>query len=200
MFINESQLKRLIKNSYKNNILFFGDIEDGLVIGNNSFVLCIENNYIPNSVKAMIMEIAGILPAKGELYSCSKKEPMLQTEDPDVRSFLKVKRNCMETSNVAVVTNITVTQNNNEYKAIQVNNTGEIHFIRKECVDLIDAGAIDIEYESAPGKATCGINGVLYYWRNATTTLMLCEYTLDTFVKEGLEQITFDKDLRNMEE
>ena len=65
MFINSSQLKKLMKRDYKDVKLIIGNIDSGYSIMGSTWAVHIMHDGMPNIVKSLIIELAGILPAEG---------------------------------------------------------------------------------------------------------------------------------------
>lgn len=64
MFINSSQLKKLMKRDYKDVKLTIGNIDSGYSIMGSAWAVHIMHDGMPNIVKSLIIELAGILPAE----------------------------------------------------------------------------------------------------------------------------------------
>lgn len=67
MFINSTQLKKLMKRDYKDVKLTIGNVDGGYSIMGSAWMVHIAHDGMPNIVKSLIIELAGILPGKGEI-------------------------------------------------------------------------------------------------------------------------------------
>ena len=76
MFLNKTMLKKLIKSSFKWEGLTVGRIYGGLVVAGGTWVIWTEDGYIPNWLKAAVMEYTGELPKRGCAFKAKKDEPI----------------------------------------------------------------------------------------------------------------------------
>lgn len=203
MFINSVQLKRLMKKDFKGPGLRIGNLEEGYCICSNMWALHIRHDGIPNTVKALIMELAGVLPEPGEIYRVSKDNPLPQHE-LDIRSgdsfhLVAAYRSARK---AAVRTKVYEEYGGTLFGLVQSNWTGELVGVQKELLDLIDFDAVDRSVEDLPGNPCYrDYMGTGIFWHNGTTTLKLRPDIMKSDVAEALQGIVFDPHLlRFMEE
>ena len=194
MFINSTQLKKLMKREYKDVRLTIGNIDGGYSIMGSTWIVHIMHDGMPNIVKSLIIELAGILPAEGEILTISKENPSPQYEmdTGEGRSIHLIQRYRMS-GRPAFWTNVYEERNDELYGLIQSNLNGELCHVRKELLDLIDLEAINHDQEDLPGNPCYkeDMSGGLI-WHNGTTTLLLLPSRHDDRVANALKQVIFD--------
>lgn len=194
MFINSSQLKKLMKREYKDVRLTIGNIDGGYSIMGNTWIVHIMHDGMPNIVKSLIIELAGILPADGEIITISKENPSPQYEiDTGEGRSIHVVQWYRMSRRPAFLTNVYEDYNEELYGLIQSNLSGDLCHIRKELLDLIDLEAINHDQEDLPGNPCYkeDMSGGII-WRNGTTTLLLLPSRKDDRVAGALKGIVFD--------
>lgn len=195
MFINSSQLKKLMKRDYKDVKLTIGNIDSGYSIMGSTWAVHIMHDGMPNIVKSLIIELAGILPAAGEIITISKENPNPQYEMDagEGRSIIHLVQRYRISGRPAFWTNVYEGRNDEMHGLIQSNLNGEFCHVRKELLDLIDLEAIDFNQEELPGNPCYkeDMSGGLI-WHNETTTLLLLPSQQDKRVANALRQVIFD--------
>ncbi|MFR6331177.1 MAG: hypothetical protein ACLUOI_21795 [Eisenbergiella sp.] len=202
MFINSTQLKKLMKRDYKDVKLTIGNIDNGYSIMGSTWMVHIAHDGMPNIVKSLIIELAGILPGKGEIFSISKQhpDPQFEIDTGEGRSAHVVQR-YQVARYPAFRTNVYEEHYEELYGLIQSNLNGAICHIRKELLDLIDLEAINYDIENLPGNPCYAVDmssGMI--WHNGTTTLLLLPGKLEDRVAGALQKIVFDPYLNGFEE
>lgn len=194
MFINSTQLKKLMKRDYKDVKLTIGNVDGGYSIMGSTWMVHIAHDGMPNIVKSLIIELAGILPGKGEIFSISKQNPDPQYEiDTGEGRSVHVVQRYQGAGRPAFRTRVYEECYEELYGLIQSNISGSICHIRKELLDLIDLEAINYDIEDLPGNPCYAAemsNGLI--WHNGTTTLLLLLGMLDDQVAGALKKIVFD--------
>ena len=131
MFINSSQLKKLMKRDYKDVKLTIGNIDSGYSIIGSAWAVHIMHDGMPNIVKSLIIELAGILPAEGEIFTISKENPMPQYEiDTGEGRSIHVVQRYRISGRPAFWTNVYEERNEEMYGLIQSNLNGELCHVR----------------------------------------------------------------------
>lgn len=194
MFVNSTQLKKLMKRDFKEVRLTIGNLDGGYSIMGSTWAVHIMHDGMPNIVKSLIIELAGILPAAGEIITISKENPNPQYEMDagEGRSIHLVQRYRIS-GRPAFWTNVYEERNEEMYGMIQSNLNGELCHVRKELLDLIDLEAIDFNQEELPGNPCYkeDMYGGLI-WHNGTTTLLLLPSQQDKRVANALKQVIFN--------
>ena len=95
MFLNKTKLKQLIKSSFRWEGLTVGRIYGGLVVAGGTWITWTEDGYIPNWLKAAVMEYTGELPKQGCVFKAKKDEPIqYEIADNDFYDLPEMKRKC----------------------------------------------------------------------------------------------------------
>ena len=194
MFINSTQLKRMMKRDYKEAKLTIGNIDEGYSVLGSTWGIHILHDGMPNIVKSLIIELAGILPEEGKIFTISKENPNPQYElDTGEGRALHILRRYRKSGKPAFRTNVYEEINDELHGLIQSNVTGEICCIKKELLDMIDFDAINYETENLPGNPcySYGMDGGLI-WHNETTNLLLLPRRGKDQVTDALRKIEFD--------
>lgn len=197
MFISTSQLSKLMKEAYKAGGIRIGNIEDGLNIFAGSWGLWIDENHIPNKVKAVVMELAGELPTEGRVFKVSKEDPVPQYE------LILDNRFCLNSLEKASdepvsKTGVMLDLKYAEYELLQNNRTKRITLINRKLMSLIDVSEIDYNIEGEPSGPCTGLSNEMYFWKNATCTLLICgtKPPVGNMVLSMLQKIDFEKEVK----
>ncbi len=198
MFISTSQLSKLMKEAYRGRGIRIGNLEEGLVIIGSSWGLWIDENYIPNKVKAIVMELAGTLPAEESVFKVSKGEAVPQYE-LTLDNYYYINRMEQISKESASRTGVYLDLKYCEYELLQVNHTGKIAMISRKLTELIDPGEIDYNVENEPSGPCTGLSSGMFFWKNATCTLMLLHSAVpeDNPVINILSKIDFEKEVKH---
>lgn len=191
MFISPSALKRHMKNAYNTGILHIGNKEEGLYISTGYIAVWIDNEYVPNIVKAMIMEFAGVMPDEDAVFKVSKAEPTPQYElDMDIfylrDMWKKFKYPCTRTKVHLDLCD--------SHEVFQNNTSKNISIVKDSSLELIDLSQIDFDYENLPTGPSTMLNGS-FMWSNATCKLLITASKMpeDNQVLESLKLINFEE-------
>ena len=84
MFTNPKILKRLMKEAYKANYLIIGRKEDDYYIQGSYWKLLCNKNYIPKTIFAQIIELAGEIPDEGECFCSGKGGNQMQINPMEI--------------------------------------------------------------------------------------------------------------------
>lgn len=198
MFISSSHLKKLMSTAYKGGGIRIGYIDEGYVIFGGNWGVWLDVSFIPNKVKAVIMELAGTLPEEGTLFSVSKERPMPQYE-MDIHNYTHINILQREAKYPVTVTDVLLDKKHSLYSLLQVNADKRLILMDMILMDLIDLSEIDYDQENLPAGPCTGISQGMYFWRNATTTLMLMGEAAkpDNSIIAVLSAIDFEKEAKN---
>lgn len=82
MFCNEKKLLGIIKDSWKREGLTVGCAGEEYLLAGGQWILKSRNDVLTNKVKAVLVELTGVLPEDGEWITYRKDiEPQLQVQD-----------------------------------------------------------------------------------------------------------------------
>ena len=164
MFINITEFKKLLKAAYKGSGLIVGNLDGGLIVTNVAGLwgVRVDCDFLPNKLKAALIELIGDLPEDGEV--CSYQTDCVQTE-ADLGRFDYLGR-WKQAKDYAVQTPFILTTKWNEFVMMQVHSSMELRPIARLYVDLISTKDLDHQNESMPGNPSYA-RGTLY-WKNGT--------------------------------
>lgn len=78
MFVNPKILKRLMKEAFKANYLIIGRNEDKMYIQGHYWRLLCDRKFVPKTIYAEIIELAGEIPDEGECFCAGKEGNQMQ--------------------------------------------------------------------------------------------------------------------------
>lgn len=197
MFISTTQLSKLMKEAYKGSGIQVGNIDEGLIILGEHWGLWIDENYIPNKVKAIVMELAGVLPAQGRILKVSKENPEPQYE-LILDNYFYLNELEKSSKEPASKTRVMLDLKYAEYELLQIDRMKRIALINRKLMSLIDTSELDLNIEGEPSGPCTGVTSNVYFWRNTACTLMLfgTEPPKDNAVLAALSKVDFEKEAR----
>lgn len=194
MFLNKTQFKKWIKNAFNRGGLIVGRIYDGLVISGNSWVVWVDENYIPNWIKAAVVEHVGEMPADGYVIRAQKDES-IQYEVSE-NEYFDLPERFIDAKHPFTVTPVIYTTRWSEYRLMQNRETGEVVPLLSEFYNVIDYK--ELEGESRPtGPSAASREGSVFIWKNEISALAVCRTDFsEKSVKllEVLKEIDFEKE------
>lgn len=196
MFISTSNLKKLMSAAYKGSGIRIGHKEEGYLILGSTWGVWIDENHIPNKVKALIMELAGTLPNEDSIFIVSKEKPIPQYEfDFNSDNFYLNQLQSKAKVHV-IVTNVLYDNKFKTYKLLQNSKSKELSLMDLNLLNLLDLTEIDFDVENTP-SGPCTEYGSSYYWRNATCTLLLLSSKVpeNNKIIDTLSSIDFEKEM-----
>lgn len=172
MFLNKTKFKKWIKDAYNRGGLTVGRIHDGLVICGPYWTTWTEDGYIPNWVKAAVMEYTGELPKDGCVFKAIKNEP-LQYEISE-NSWFNLPEMYQKAKTVFTVTPVTYDHKWEYYRFLQNNQTKEVVAMREESYQIIDEKELE---EERPPFGPCAITpeAHILLWKNEHSALGICK-------------------------
>lgn len=190
MFLNQNALKRLCKQAYKNWGLHIEHTMEGhIAIGSSAWTLEIQEDRMPNGIKACLIEMVGDLPNAGEGYKYHKKEaPQSEVEGMTYkgleRMFDHMKEDYTET-------NVRIKHEGDWLALLQNVSTGEKILINDTFVDMIDESEVERDKgECEPGYPRA--NGYNVIWSNNVMQFMCWKrsprYTKEIAFLDAVEQ------------
>jgi hypothetical protein len=145
MFLNKTLFKKFMKASFRREGLKVGMLSGGLVIAGNAWCIWTEEGYVPNWLKAAIVELAGTLPEQEQIFKVKKDEP-IQYEIPDENYDLPER--FRENRTVYKVTPIVITGSYYDIRLLQNNLTTEMIHVPEDFIKVVDLS--ELEGENAP--------------------------------------------------
>lgn len=182
MFINTSVFKKMLKEAYKTGGFTVGNDNGEIFVEGRSWVLRVDEEYFPNREKAAVVELAGELPAQGEVFSC-KKDEVNQYTVP-WKEVWDIGKKFDEILTEFCKTDVILELFQDKCRVMQGKSTGRCIVLKEEYFGLIDVdqsdNAIETEIE---GPRSADVDGSVLYWKNNIMSLALCGVT----VREGTE-------------
>lgn len=170
MFVNKTKFKRMIKEAYNGSGLTVGMIYEGLVIWSGQWATWTKEGYVPNWVKAAVMEYTGELPERGNVFQAKKEHP-LQYEISENKYFdlptIFQKSKCPFNA-----TPMIYDEGWKQYRFLQNNRTKDIVAVNMALYDVLDMK--ELEQESHPyGPCAESDEGNVLLWRNENSVLAM---------------------------
>ena len=204
MFLSSSVLSRLIKNQYK-TVLKVGSVNDGLLILGNEWTVWLEQDHIPNKIKATIVELAGGLPPRGNIFSLSKDfpEPKFEEITEGLKDAIDLFWNgAKRAENLLKVSPIMLDTYNNVRLLQTQDGDNIIVEVNQNLLDLIDISEIDLNIEGHP-TGPCYDRypyGPIYWYNSLSILMVLPKGRRVNSLFSLLSEVTFDDNLlRNQE-
>lgn len=171
MFLNKTIFKKWIKEAYNHNCLRVGMIHDGMALSGPHWIVWLEEGGIPNWVKASVMEFAGKLPERGELFLAGKEDG-IKTRIPE-GPFLDLPSRFMEAKTPFWTTRAVYGTKWSAYRLLQNAATKEIVTLSEELYRVIDLSNME-NGESAPaGPSARNEAAEIMMWKNEKCALAL---------------------------
>lgn len=163
MFLNKTLLKKMIKHSFRWEGLTVGRIYGGLVVAGGTWITWSKDGYVPNWLKAAVMEFTGELPQQECVFRAKKDEP-LQYEIAD-NSLYDLPEVFLKSRFAFTVTPVVVTGKYVATRILQQNQTMKTIGVNEEFYKMIDLG--ELGNEDAPaGPSSTGAEGHMLVYKN----------------------------------
>lgn len=163
MFLNKTLLKKMIKQSFKWGGLTVGSIYGGFVVAGGTWIVWAKDGYVPNWLKATVMEFTGELPQLECAFRAKKDEP-LQYEIAD-NTFYDLPGLFHKSRFVFSVTPVVVKGKHDEIRILQQNHTMKTIGVNEELYRAIDLS--ELGDENAPaGPSSPGAEGSILIYKN----------------------------------
>lgn len=172
MFLNKTRFKKWAKDAYKYGGLTVGQIYGGLVVSGGAWVIWTQEGYVPNWVKAALMEHTGELPKKECLFKAKNGEP-IQYEIAE-NDYLDLPGMYMKAKVPFTVTPIVYERGGSQFRFLQSDNTGALVAVTTYLFDILDMS--ELEEENRPtGPCSLNDSGGFLLWKNEHSALMIAK-------------------------
>lgn len=170
MFLNKTRFKKLVKDAFNGGGLQVGQIYGGLVINGGYWVTWTEDGYVPNWVKAALMEYTGELPKEGYLFKAKKDNPV-QYEISE-NEMLNLPEMFMKAKVPFTVTPIVYDEKWKQYRFLQNDITNDIIAVNTYLYDVLDMK--ELGEENRPmGPCSTWNDGEMLLWKNEHSAFAL---------------------------
>lgn len=188
MFLNITEFKKFLKTAYKGSGLIVGVLDGNLILTNSSRIwgVQVDGDYIPNKLKAALVELIGDLPEEGEVLNYTQDAAQTEMDLGDF-DFYDM---WMRAQDFAAKSPIVLKNDYGEYVLMQVRSTMEMRPLYRDFLDIISAKDLEHAVEEMPVRPSFR-NGVLY-WKNDTTIYWACTSKIqDAYENEVLPRLEF---------
>ena len=174
--INMQQLARIVKQSYKHEIII-GYAMAGIVIHNGMLTVWFDDTTAPKKLKAIIAEAIGKIPAPGSGLSSYSE---FHENEPYVCEMETVDRICgilldkMEADVALKETPVRL----GAHVLLQEPETSKTISLDMTLAALLDKTKIDYNIEGDPTGPACSYTSPIVYWSTQTCTLAIHPSTL----------------------
>ena len=163
MFLNKTLFKKMIKQSFQWGGLTVGCVYGGFVVAGGTWVTWTKDGYVPNWLKAVVMEFTGELPQQECAFKAKKDEP-LQYEVAD--NFIYDLPGLYRQSRIAyTVTPVVVKGKYNEVRLLKQNHEMRMIGINEEFYKAIDLNELG-DQDAPTGPSSTGPNEGLLIYKN----------------------------------
>ena len=203
MFLHMPTFKKLLKSAFRRDCLRIGNLNGGLLIHGGTFAVWLQNDMVPNKVKAAVMELAGELPAEGEFFKAAKDGN--QYEIPENPAW-DIHRGLKEANRRYVVTPIVLNDSRYDtFRFLQQAGAGPIRVIKEDFISLINLAEIDYNHgEDDPEGPYGREDGYQFFWSTDFCILTVCEVKLYRGISQkvqlSLGAVDFENDYTELED
>ena len=180
MFLNKTLLKKFIKSSFRWEGLTVGRIYGGLVVAGGTWIVWTQDGYIPNWLKAAVMEYTGELQKQECAFKAKKDEPIqYEISNNGLYDLPEIFRRCRY---AYTVTPVVVNSKHASMRIVQGNSTMDMLAIHEKYYEMIDLS--ELGEENAPvGPSSLNEDGNMLIYKN--------EHSAYAFMKmDGTDDIT----------
>lgn len=171
MFLNKTMFKKWIKSAFQRGGFIVGRVYGGFVLSDGNWVSWTKDGYVPNWLKATVMEHVGELPKQGELFRAKKDEvPQYGLAD---NPYLDLPERYKESKVPFAVTPVIYDTGWQSYRLFQCRATKSLVPVSAACYDIIDIKELeDDSYPMGPSARTD--RGEVLIWMNENSALAVC--------------------------
>lgn len=181
-----------MKDAYKTKLII-GNLSGGTLITSGYWAVWLDNEYIPNKVKAAIMELAGELPAEGTIFEISKGmvAPQIVMDATPIRRLLSE----VKEADHKLVTTPVILHNSRFMRLLQSTCTKEMVAINEEFHLMIDKTQINYDIEGEPTGPCCSNTISSILWYNSICIVLIYPILIrDSAVLENLKTVNFEEE------
>lgn len=138
MFVKPAVLKKLMKRQYKTSGLVVANNGPTIYIGGDWWGIETLREFIPNQIKAAIIELTGEFPEEGEVFNATKDGNQMQM-DVNNRVIVETDPDKMR------ITSILINSSNGKRMRILQDEEKRIVLIDEEFISMVDNTMINAE-------------------------------------------------------
>lgn len=182
MFLNTMKFKKFLKHAYKGTGLTVGVMDNHLILTNvpNTWGAWLDMTFLPNKLKAALIELIGELPTEGEIatYTPESVQNELVLNRFDYYTKWQQARDC------GTETPFILKKDGMEYVLFQIRSSMELCPLIRIYKDVISYKEIDPAIEEIPGLPAYR-DGILY-WKNDTMIYWAGTSILSDMIEEDV--------------
>jgi len=200
MFVNLTKLTKLTKEAHRFKLMI-ADIDDHTIITSGQWLVSIENEFVPNKIKALIMELAGFLPPADTVYKIGKDIEAENITSTHLTTITRLIKNT-ELANIKFLVTPVIDDRYAPVRLLQNTQTSQIAAIPENQYQMIDKNCIDYEIEGEPTGPCSNVNTGPLYWFNSIGLVMIAVSNLaaNNPLLKTLAAVDFSKDQNKPED
>ena len=136
MFLNNTILKKMMKEAYKTAGMTVAQTEERYYIAGSYWEMDVRKAFMPKQILAQLIELAGEVPAPGKAFRATKEGNL---EEDGLRQEVKTEG----FTEPIDVTDIIVIGSLGTYQRVLQERGGKTHVVNNVFVDIADNNAID---------------------------------------------------------
>lgn len=162
MFVKPAVLKKLMKQQYKTSGLVVANNGPTIYIGGDWWGIETVREFIPNQIKAAIIELTGEFPEEGEIFNATKDGNQMQM---DINNMVTVESNLKKLKVTRLLINY-----EKQMRMLQDEKSNEIALLDETFVAMIDNKEINAEEGESLAKGPF-IKNKAVYWKNNVSSM-----------------------------
>lgn len=136
MFLNNTILKRLMKEAYRNANMVVAQTEDRFYIGGAYWEMDVRKEFMPKQIMAQLIELAGEVPAPGKVFRATKEENL---EEDGLRQEVKTEG----FTEPIDITDIIIIGSLGTYQRVLQDREGKTYIVNNMFIDIADNNATE---------------------------------------------------------
>lgn len=136
MFLNNTILKRLMKEAYKTGRMTVAQTEERYFISGSYWEMDVRKAFMPKQILAQLIELAGEVPEQGKAFRATKEGNL---EEDGLRQEVKTEG----FTEPIDVTDIIVIGSQGTYQRVLHTRDGKTYIVNNVFVDIADNDAVD---------------------------------------------------------
>lgn len=181
MFLKTQTLKKLMKSAYKVHLLTVGNTGEEYYLRGINWELICRKEFVPNSILAQVIELAGELPAIGECFRTDV--------DGNQMAVFITGVNIPKKAEKITETDILIESNSGEYqRALWLEEKRKVYLINEAMYQMVDPECCDYDHgETSPEGPFCDPDAGIFYKNNTMTVRLL--FRVDEKHEQLLERL-----------
>lgn len=136
MFLNNTILKRLMKEAYKNANMVVAQTEDRFYIGGAYWEMDVRKEFMPKQIMAQLIELAGEVPEQGKAFRATKDGNL---EQDGLRSEVKTEgyEKPIEVTDIIIIGSL------GTYQRVLQDRREKTYIVNNMFIDIADNNATE---------------------------------------------------------